>query len=180
MAAATYCRRSDTPRVLSRRTSLRSRTTKSISTPPPSRKLNPCPSASGTTRMSLKIIAASKLNRRTGCNVTSAANSGTWISSRKVYFSLRARYSARQRPAWRISQTGGRSTGKHFRALTMRCRPVFCAGVGCKGASPQAFRNVSTDSKSCITTKYKVAAGGASLQLANYGHFLRIETAIYG
>ena len=60
--------------------------------------------------MSQNRIAASKPNRRIGCSVTSAANSGVWTNSRNECFSFSARYSGKARPAWRISQTGGRST----------------------------------------------------------------------
>src|ERR1039458_545175 len=74
--------------------------------------------------MSLNKIAASKPNRRTGWSVTSAASSGVWTSSRKECSSLSLRYSGRARPAWRMSQTGGRSTGWRAQALRNRWRPV--------------------------------------------------------
>src|SRR5713226_9660290 len=60
------------------------------------------------TRISEKMIAASKLKRRIGCSVTSAANSGVKHRSRKPPALARtSRYSGRYRPAWRISQIGG-------------------------------------------------------------------------
>src|SRR5437762_11075296 len=100
-------------------------TAKSITTPPVSRKPYGCPIASGTTRMSLKRIAASNPNRRTGCNVTSTASSGVCTSSTNEYVSLSRRYSGSARPAWRMSQTGGRSTDRHWQALENRWRPVI-------------------------------------------------------
>ena len=52
--------------------------------PSPAAKLTVCPSACGMTRMSENRIAASKPNRRIGCNVTSAASSGVKHRSRKL------------------------------------------------------------------------------------------------
>ena len=49
--------------------------------------------------MSWNKIAASTPYRRTGCNVTSQASSGSRASSQNEYFSFRARYSGRCRPA---------------------------------------------------------------------------------
>src|SRR5229473_6238362 len=54
------------------------------------------------------MIAASKLKRRIGCSVTSAANSGVKHRSRKPPALARtSRYSGKYRPAWRIIQIGG-------------------------------------------------------------------------
>src|ERR1051326_1114424 len=68
------------------------------------------------TRISLKMMAASKPKRRIGWSVTSAANSGVCTNSTKVCFCLRARYSGKARPACRMSQTGGRSTARQWQA----------------------------------------------------------------
>src|SRR6185312_1459872 len=54
----------------------------------------------------------------------SVASSGFWTSCRKVYFSFSLRYSGSARPAWRISQTGGRSTGRQWQASRKRWRKV--------------------------------------------------------
>ena len=64
--------------------------------PSPASKRTERPSAWGITRMSEKMIAASKLKRRIGCSVTSAAASGSVASARNPPFSaLSARYSGR-------------------------------------------------------------------------------------
>src|ERR1700761_3668742 len=76
--------------------------------PSPASKRTERPSACGTTRMSENRIAASKPKRRTGCSVTSAANSGVKHSLRKPPALARtSRYSGKYRPACRIIQTGG-------------------------------------------------------------------------
>ena len=68
--------------------------------------------ASGTTKISEKIIAASTPNLSTGCKVTSAAISGFVAKAIKdPAFARTSRYSGKIRPAWRITQTGTRSTG---------------------------------------------------------------------
>jgi len=72
--------------------------------------------------MSLKRTAASKPNRRIGCRVTSAANSGVRTISTNVCFSFNARYSGNERPAWRINHTGGRSKGEQRHAARNRSR----------------------------------------------------------
>src|ERR1700722_17522354 len=60
------------------------------------------------TRISEKMIAASKLKRRIGCSVISAAYSGVKHRSRKPPALARnSRYSGRYRPACRIIQIGG-------------------------------------------------------------------------
>ena len=64
--------------------------------PSPSTNQTLRPRASGTTRMSENKIAASKPKRRTGCKVTSVANSGVKQRSRKPpAFARTARYSGR-------------------------------------------------------------------------------------
>src|SRR5208282_5553958 len=115
-ARSTYCSRSTTPSTDSFSMSAFVVTVKSIRTPPVSLKRYVWPIASGITRMSLNKIAASKPNRRTGCNVTSTASSGFCTSCTKVYFSLSRRYSGSARPACRMSHTGGRSTGRQCAA----------------------------------------------------------------
>src|SRR5471030_1447014 len=69
------------------------------------------PIASGTTRMSLKRMAASTPRMSTGCSETCAASSGDLHRSRNFTFSRTARYSGRYRPACRMIQTGVRLTG---------------------------------------------------------------------
>src|ERR1700743_816398 len=60
------------------------------------------------TRISEKMIAASKLKRRIGCSVTSDAYSGVKHKSRKLPALARnSRYSGKYRPACRIIQIGG-------------------------------------------------------------------------
>src|SRR5438309_694507 len=78
------------------------------------------PIASGTTRMSLKRMAASTPRISTGCSVTSAARSGVLQSWRKLTFSRTARYSGRYRPACRINQIGVLSTGRRKQASMNR------------------------------------------------------------
>ena len=78
---------------------------------PPS-KARVCPMASQGTRMSEKRIAASTPSRSTGWRVTSAASSGVLHTSRKLARARTARYSGRNRPAWRIIHTGVKSVGR--------------------------------------------------------------------
>ena len=68
--------------------------------------------------MSANITAASTPWRRTGCSVTSAQSSGVCATSQKECRSRIARYSGRERPAWRMNQTGVRSTGSSRAART--------------------------------------------------------------
>lgn len=68
------------------------------------------PTACGITRMSENMIDASKSKRRNGCIVTSQASSGVWHMVKKSFCFRTARYSGKYRPAWRITQTGMRST----------------------------------------------------------------------
>ena len=68
--------------------------------------------------MSANITAASTPWRRTGCSVTSAQSSGVCATSQKECCSRIARYSGSERPAWRMNQTGVRSTGSRRAART--------------------------------------------------------------
>jgi hypothetical protein len=52
-----------------------------------------------------------------GCTVISLASSGVRHRVKKSYFSRMAINSGKNRPAWRIIQTGGRSTVSPFNAL---------------------------------------------------------------
>src|SRR5262249_31414433 len=69
-------------------------------------------------RMSEKKITASTPKTLYGWSDTSAARSGFLQSSRKETFARISRYSFMYRPAWRIIQTGVRSTGwrRHARS----------------------------------------------------------------
>ena len=68
--------------------------------------------------MSANITAASTPCRRTGCSVTSAHSSGVFATSKKPWRSRISRYSGSERPAWRMNQTGVRSTGSRRSART--------------------------------------------------------------
>ena len=69
--------------------------------------------------MSANITAASTSCRRTGCSVTSAQSSGRRGRPRRsVWRSRIARYSGSERPAWRMNQTGVRSTASRRAART--------------------------------------------------------------
>ena len=68
--------------------------------------------------MSANITAASTSCRRTGCNVTSAQSSGWRAISNNPYRLRSSRYSGSERPAWRMNQTGVRSTGSRRAART--------------------------------------------------------------
>ena len=68
--------------------------------------------------MSANNTAASTLWRRTGCSVTSAHSSGEPATSKNEWRSRIARYSGSDRPAWRMNQTGVRSTGSRRAART--------------------------------------------------------------
>ena len=70
--------------------------------------------------MSANITAASTPCRRTGCSVTSAHSSGVCATSQNEWRSRTARYSGSERPAWRMNQTGVRSTGSRRAARTRR------------------------------------------------------------
>ncbi len=84
--------------------------------PPPSRKWYGWPMASGMTRMSENRMAASISYLLSGCMVTSVASSGDFTISVNEYDSLSLRYSGRYLPAWRMTQTGGLSSGWQFTA----------------------------------------------------------------
>ena len=68
--------------------------------------------------MSANITAASTSCRRTGCSVTSAQSSGWRAISNSPYCFRSSRYSGSERPAWRMNQTGVRSTGSRRAART--------------------------------------------------------------
>ena len=68
--------------------------------------------------MSANITAASTSWRRTGWSVTSAHNSGSWQTSKRVCVFRISRYSGSERPAWRMNHTGVRSTGSSLAART--------------------------------------------------------------
>ena len=68
--------------------------------------------------MSANITAASTSCRRTGCSVTSAQSSGCRAISNSPYCFRSSRYSGSERPAWRMNQTGVRSTGSRRAART--------------------------------------------------------------
>jgi hypothetical protein len=70
--------------------------------------------------MSANMTAASTSCRRTGCNVTSVHRSGWFATSKKECRSRIARYSGSERPAWRMNQTGVRSTRSRRAARTRR------------------------------------------------------------
>ena len=61
--------------------------------------------------MSEKKIAASTPYRRTGCSVISVTRSGRMHESSIPIPSRMRRYSGRDRPAWRMNQTGVCRTG---------------------------------------------------------------------
>eukprot|EP00667_Euglena_gracilis_P034175 EG_transcript_58264 len=69
------------------------------------------PRAWGTTRMSLKMMAASKSKRSMGCSVAAHAHSGVRQRLKKSLSFMNSRYSGRYRPACRIAHTGMRGTG---------------------------------------------------------------------
>ena len=68
--------------------------------------------------MSANITAASTPCARTGCSVTSAHSSGRRQTSNRLYCFRNSRYSGSERPAWRMNQTGVRSTGSSRQART--------------------------------------------------------------
>src|SRR6478609_6783546 len=61
-------------------------------------------------------MAASTPYRRTGCIVISATRSGRAHESSIEMPARTLRYSGSERPAWRMNQTGGRSTGSRRHA----------------------------------------------------------------
>ena len=70
--------------------------------------------------MSANMTAASTPWRRTGWSVTSAQSSASrQIEKRSCVFRI-SRYSGSERPAWRMNQTGVRSTGSRLAARTRR------------------------------------------------------------
>ena len=99
-------------------TSASVRTGSSTTGPTPSTSRTSTPIPSTGVMMSANITAASTSCRRTGCSVTSAHSSGVWATSKKLWRSRRARYSGSERPAWRMNQTGVRSTSSRRAART--------------------------------------------------------------
>ena len=75
------------------------------------------PIASGTTRMSLKRMAASTPRMSTGWRVTSAARSGVLHRVRKDTLARTALYSGRYRPACLMNHTGVQSGFSPLHAL---------------------------------------------------------------
>jgi hypothetical protein len=78
------------------------------------------PAALSGTMMSEKRIAASTPCRRTGWRVISVTRSGRVQASSMPIPARTARYSGSDRPAWRMNQTGVRSTGSRRIARTSR------------------------------------------------------------
>ena len=70
--------------------------------------------------MSANITAASTSWRRTGWSVTSAQSSVSAQISKSDACLRSSRYSGSERPAWRMNQTGVRSTGSRRAARTRR------------------------------------------------------------
>ena len=84
--------------------------------------------------MSAKRIAASTPRRRTGWSVTSVQSAGSRVISTSVARSRIARYSGRDRPAWRMNQTGVTSTGSRRQARRKRVARGSPAGDGRRSA----------------------------------------------
>ncbi len=74
--------------------------------------------------MSANITAASTPCARTGSSVTSAQSSGCRQTSNSVCCLRISRYPGSERPAWRMNQTGVRSTGSRRAALTRSGVPL--------------------------------------------------------
>ena len=90
-------------------TSARVRTGLEMIGPLPLTTSNSTPSAGSGVRMSLNMMTPSGWNARNGWRESSIAISEVSLLCLNPYLSLYARNSAMYRPAWRISQTGGRS-----------------------------------------------------------------------
>ena len=75
--------------------------------------------SSGSSR-SAKMMAASTPRASAAVMVTSAASAGFLQISISEYCLRTARYSGMYRPAWRMNQTGVRSTGCALQAFTKR------------------------------------------------------------
>src|SRR4029079_11304167 len=102
----------------SRATSAALRIGRSTTVPTPSTSWTSIPIPRTVVMMSAKSTAASTPWRRTGCSVTSAQSSGVPATSKKEWRSRIARDSGSERPAWRMYQTGVRSTGSERAART--------------------------------------------------------------
>ena len=92
----------------SRCTSASVRTGSASTGPVPGTMSTPTPAAYSGTTMSENRMAASTPCRRTGCRVISQANSGVRQAASMAVSARSARYSGRDRPAWRMNQTGSR------------------------------------------------------------------------
>ena len=146
------------------RTSSRVRTGRSRTGPLPGTMSTLTPASFMGITMSEKKMPASTLWRRTGCTVISAASSGVRQASSMGMPSRTRRYSGRERPAWRMNQTGRWLEGRPVRAWSMgedaavparrgccagrcascssvsrgRCASVGCVGRVCEGAELSA------------------------------------------
>ncbi|KAH9402410.1 hypothetical protein TYRP_016470 [Tyrophagus putrescentiae] len=107
--------------------------------------LTSMPSACGMTRMSEKMMAASRSKRRMGMRVASHASSGVRQMSKKLWCWRRLRNSGRYRPAWRITHTGtvgGR--GLHTKAsqparlYSLLKRPSLSPSTGAQATAASA------------------------------------------
>src|SRR5206468_11123597 len=96
----------------------RDRTGSAITGPTFSTRSTSMPIPSTGSMMSANITAASTPWARTGCSVTSAQSSGCRQTSKSPYCFRSSRYSGSDRPAWRMNQTGVRSTGSRRAART--------------------------------------------------------------
>ena len=101
------------------RTSSRVRTGWSRTGPLPGTMSTLTPASFMGMTMSEKKMPASTLWRRTGCTVISAASSGVRQASSMGMPSRTWRYSGRERPAWRMNQTGRWLEGRPVRARSM-------------------------------------------------------------
>ena len=99
-------------------TSAADRTGCSSTGPRPATMSTPTPASFMGTTMSEKKMAASTPWRRTGCSVISAASAGVRQASSIPVPSRAARYSGRDRPAWRMNHTGRCSAGSPRRVRT--------------------------------------------------------------
>ena len=104
----------------SRSTSSRERIGRSITGPTPSTISTSMPIPASGVVISANRIAASTPRRRTGWSVTSAHRAASRVISTSVARARIARYSARDRPAWRMNQTGVASTDSRRQARRKR------------------------------------------------------------
>ena len=111
--------------VRSRSTSACDRIGDATTGPTPSTSSTSIPMPRTGSMMSANITAASTSYRRSGWSVTSAQSSGCPQISKSVYRSRIARYSGSERPAWRMNQTGVRSTRSRRQARTRSGSTTF-------------------------------------------------------